>query len=84
MAITVKKKTLKLKTGTPEGADTPAEEKTQSVIAAMPASSASAPQKGAGGAFVVSFVMALIACLLLGTLIAVQFAENSFYVGVLP
>jgi hypothetical protein len=87
VAITVKKKSLKLKTGAPAAADTPeeqpAEEESQSVLATMGTpSSASAGKKG--GSFVPYFIMGLIACAALGALVAMQFIENSFYTGMVP
>ncbi len=88
MAITVKKKSLKLKTNAPapeaaEEKPQPAEEEPKSVIATMGTpSSASEPKSS--GSFVLAFVMALIACGLLGVLVAIQLIENSFYTGMVP
>ncbi len=85
MAITIKKKKLELKSDAPEPVegtgDQPAEE-TDSVIAAMPISVA-APRKS-GGSFVPFVICGLLACALLGTLVAIQVIENSFYTGAIP
>ena len=85
MAITVKKKkALTLKPDAPEApADEPVAEEPESVLAAMRGPSAAAPVKS-GGSFVPYFIMALIACALLGALIAMQLIENSSYTGMVP
>ena len=87
MAITVKKKTLKLKTDAPAstetGEDQPAAGGPQPVLATMGTPTSGAAAKS-GGSFVLSFIMALIACALLGTLVAIQLIENSFYTGMVP
>jgi len=87
VAITVKKKTLKLKSDAPASSeapeDQPAAEEPQSVLATMGTPS-SVSQPKSSGSFVLSFVMALIACALLGALVAMQFIENSYYTGMVP
>ncbi len=84
MAITVKKKkTLTLKSDAPAATDDqPVSEEPESVLATM-RNPAAAPVKS-GGSFVPYFIMALIACGLLGAVVAMQFIENSFYKGMVP
>ncbi len=89
MAITVKKKSLKLKSAEapPAGDGTEAQaapaRESAPVLATMGTpSSASAPKSS--GSFVFSFIAALIACVLLGALLAIQFAENTYYTGMVP
>ncbi|MBL7076839.1 MAG: hypothetical protein ISS31_05145 [Kiritimatiellae bacterium] len=84
MAITVKKKTLKLKSDAPaEGAgEQPAADEPQPVLATMGTPSSVSQIKG--GSFVLSFIMGLIACAVLGALVAIQFIENSYYTGMVP
>lgn len=86
MAITIKKNTLKLKSDAPapaEGAEAqPAADEPHSVLATM-GTPASASQS-TGGSFVLSFIMGLIACALLGALVAMQIVENSSYTGMVP
>ncbi|MDP6490800.1 MAG: hypothetical protein QGH42_02275 [Kiritimatiellia bacterium] len=85
MAITVKKKkTLKLKSDAPGAPDDQSvAEEPESVLAAMRGPADSAPVKS-GGSFVPYVIMALIACGLLGAVIAMQFIENSYYKGMVP
>ena len=87
MAITVKKKALKLKTGAPASAEAtekqPVAEEPESVLATIRAPQYATPAKS-GGSFTPYFIMALIACALLGALIAMQFIENSYYTGMVP
>ena len=86
MTITVKKKSLKLKSNTPAdgatGQPAVAEEERGVVAAVMPASGSAA--RKSGGSFVPFAIMGLLACALLGALLAMQFIENSFYTGAIP
>ena len=84
MAITIKKKSLTLKSDTPVdgAAEQPAvaEEGSAVVAAVMPASAS----RKRGGSFVPFVIMGLLACALLGALIAMQVIEDSFYTGAIP
>jgi hypothetical protein len=86
VAITVKKKSLKLKSNTPANGATEESAVTEeegAVVAAVMPASGSASRKG-GGSFVPFVIMGLLACGLLGGLIAMQVIENSFYTGAIP
>ena len=86
MAITIKKKSLTLKSDTPAdgAAEQPAvAEAGHAVVAAVMPASGSASRKS-GGSFVPFVIMGLLACALLGALIAMQVIEDSFYTGAIP
>lgn len=84
MAITVKKKTLKLKNDKPEAAADPAAANaSQPVLATIGQRSANAPVQS-GGDFLPFVIMGVISCVLLGALLAMQISENAYYAGVLP
>ena len=81
MPITIKKKSLKL--NTPEPVDGDAGQATAAEEAAVTAMAPSPPQKS-GGSFAPFVIMGVLACALLGALIAVQVIENSSYTGAIP
>jgi hypothetical protein len=87
VAITIKKKTLKLKSDAePSTSDTEEQVTPEApddlvVAAVMPAK---VPVAKSGASFAPFAIMGLIACALLGVLLAIQLIENSFYTGSIP
>lgn len=82
MAITVKKKSLTLKSEAPGAVPAGAEEESAVVTASVQRGTAA--RRKSGGSFVPYAIIGLIACALLGALIALQVIENSFYTGAIP
>ena len=87
MAITVKKKKMTPKSSAPAdvegGVELDAVETDNAVVAAV-MQGGGAPARKSGGSFVPFVIIGLLACALLGALIAMQFIENSFYTGAIP
>ena len=77
MAITVKKKKMTLKSAAPEA-------EPEAPVVAPVMSRDDGRGRKSGGSFVPYVVMGLLACALLGALIALQVMEDSFYTGAIP